>query len=96
MEIAWFSAVFAFAANHRSAGLEVAEVIPSEETLRHRNRMDFVFGPKGELGLKAPGRWDTYLDLSTCLLLSPEATEIVTGGDVAIKPPPCVATARSV
>ena len=60
-----------------SVGLDVADVVPAEETFRHRNRMDFVFGPKGELGLKEPGRWDKHIDLATCLMLSPEATDVL-------------------
>ncbi len=58
-------------------GVEVSEIVPAEEIFRHRNRMDFVFGPNGELGLKEPGRWDSHLDLTTCLMLSPEATDVL-------------------
>lgn len=58
-------------------GVELAEIVPAEETFRHRNRMDFVFGPHGELGLKEPGRWDKHLNLTTCLMLSPEATDVL-------------------
>jgi 23S rRNA (uracil-5-)-methyltransferase RumA len=39
--------------------------------------MDFVFGPHGELGLKEPGRWDKHLNLTTCLMLSSEATDVL-------------------
>ena len=57
--------------------INVSEYIQAEEKFRHRNRMDFVFGPHGELGLKEPGRWDKHLNLTTCLMLSPEATDVL-------------------
>ncbi len=41
----------------------------------YRNRMDYCVSPKGELGLKEPGRWNAYLDLETCYLLSPAAVQ---------------------
>ncbi|WKZ29426.1 MAG: 23S rRNA (uracil(1939)-C(5))-methyltransferase RlmD [Patescibacteria group bacterium] len=58
-------------------GVTVSDYIQAEEKFRHRNRMDFVFGPHGELGLKEPGRWDKHLNLTTCLMLSPEATDVL-------------------
>ncbi len=56
-------------------GVPVAAIDPAAGLFGHRNRMDYVFGPNGELGLKQPGRWDRHLDLSTCLLLSPDGFE---------------------
>jgi 23S rRNA (uracil1939-C5)-methyltransferase len=50
--------------------VEISRIVPADATLHHRNRMDYVFGPDGELGLKEPGRWDRPLDLETCLMLS--------------------------
>lgn len=69
----------AVARSFKEAGLdlEVPEIVPAAERLHHRNRMDYVFGPDGQLGLKEPGRWDRHLDLSTCLLLSGEGFECV-------------------
>jgi 23S rRNA (uracil-5-)-methyltransferase RumA len=60
-------------------GLEarVAAIVASEAVFHHRNRMDYVFGPGGELGLKEPGRWDKPIDLTTCLMLSPDGFEAV-------------------
>ena len=58
-------------------GVTVAAIEPAVERFHHRNRMDYVFGPGGELGLKQPGRWDAHLDLSTCLLLSADGFEAV-------------------
>jgi len=55
----------------------VAGVMPSEETFYFRNRMDYVVGWKGELGLKEYGSWNRYLDLSTCLLLDKETPVIL-------------------
>lgn len=48
----------------------------ADTTYRHRNRMDFVFGHGGELGLKEPGRWDRPVDLTTCLMLSEDANRV--------------------
>lgn len=39
--------------------------------------MDYCVGPKGELGLKEPGRWNAYLDLKECHLLSPESVIVM-------------------
>ena len=60
-----------------AVGVPVASIEPAVETLRYRNRMDYVFGPNGELGLKEPGRWDRPLDLSKCLLISEDGFEVV-------------------
>lgn len=49
----------------------------SPDTFHYRNRMDYGIGPNGELGLKEPGSWNRYIDLSTCLLLSNDATKIM-------------------
>lgn len=57
----------------RKLGLEVPRIVEAEETTRHRNRMDFAFGPEGQLGLKQAGRWNRYIDLETCLMLSEDA-----------------------
>ncbi len=57
--------------------LSVGRAVPAAELFHHRNRMDYVFGPKGELGLKEPGRWDKHLDLATCLMLSGDGFEVV-------------------
>ncbi|HTK60084.1 MAG TPA: 23S rRNA (uracil(1939)-C(5))-methyltransferase RlmD [Candidatus Baltobacteraceae bacterium] len=57
--------------------LSVGRAVPAAERFHHRNRMDYVFGPKGELGLKEPGRWDKHLDLSTCLMLSADGFEVL-------------------
>jgi 23S rRNA (uracil-5-)-methyltransferase RumA len=57
--------------------LAVGRAVPAAERFHHRNRMDYVFGPRGELGLKEPGRWDKHLDLSTCLMLSADGFEVL-------------------
>lgn len=54
---------------------EIPDVVPSPELFYYRNRMDYVVGANGELGLKASEQWWNVLDLSTCFLLSPEAVE---------------------
>ncbi|MBI4449652.1 23S rRNA (uracil(1939)-C(5))-methyltransferase RlmD [Candidatus Uhrbacteria bacterium] len=56
---------------------EVPEVIPCPELFYYRNRMDYVVGSSGELGLKASEQWWNVLDLSTCFLLSPEAVAVM-------------------
>ena len=55
----------------------INDVIPCPEPFYYRNRMDFVFGRNGEVGLKMPDRWWSVLDLETCFLLSPESAELV-------------------
>ncbi|MBP6945121.1 23S rRNA (uracil(1939)-C(5))-methyltransferase RlmD, partial [Patescibacteria group bacterium] len=45
------------------------DVVPSTNTLHYRNRMDYVVGWQGTVGLKEYGSWNRYLDLQTCLLL---------------------------
>lgn len=52
-------------------------VEPAPEIFYYRNRMDYVFGWKGELGLKEYGQWNRYLDLSTCMLLDKETPTIL-------------------
>lgn len=58
-------------------GRVIEAVVPAVETFNYRNRMDYCVGWKGEIGLKEPGRWNAYLDLSECHLLSPEAVEVM-------------------
>ncbi len=55
----------------------ITEVVPSTDTFYYRNRMDYVVGWKGEVGLKEYGSWNRYLDLSTCLLLDKETPHIL-------------------
>lgn len=43
----------------------------------YRNRMDFMFGWRGELGLKEAGRWWSTIDLKKCFLMSEESNEIL-------------------
>jgi cytochrome b involved in lipid metabolism len=55
--------------------------------------MDYVFGWKGELGLKQYGSWSRYLDLSTCFLLDEQTPEILkqareTFARIALAPTP--------
>lgn len=58
-------------------GRPIDAVEPAPSTFYYRNRMDYGVGPKGELGLKEPGRWNSYLDLEECHLLSPESVEVM-------------------
>ncbi len=55
----------------------VEQVEPSTEVFYYRNRMDYAFGWKGELGLKEHGSWNRYLDLGNCLLLDEETPKIL-------------------
>jgi 23S rRNA (uracil-5-)-methyltransferase RumA len=55
----------------------IADVMPSIDQLYYRNRMDYVVGWLGQVGLKEYGSWNRYLDLSTCLLLNENAAEIM-------------------
>jgi 23S rRNA (uracil1939-C5)-methyltransferase len=56
---------------------ELPPVTPCPEPYYYRNRMDYAFGWQGELGLKAPGRWNKYVNLTDCRLLSPETPAIL-------------------
>ncbi len=58
-------------------GIDVPDVLPSPDTFYYRNRMDYVFGTDGNLGLKEPEKWWSVLDLTDCFLLSPEAPRIL-------------------
>lgn len=53
------------------------EVMACPSPLHYRNRMDYVFGWQGQLGLKEYGSWNHYLDLQTCLLLDEETPHIL-------------------
>jgi tRNA/tmRNA/rRNA uracil-C5-methylase (TrmA/RlmC/RlmD family) len=56
---------------------KVLDVIPAEETLHYRNRMDYAVGWNGEIGLKETGCWNRYVDIKECHLLQPGAGEIL-------------------
>ncbi len=45
--------------------------------LHHRNRMDYVIGLNGEIGLKEPEHWNKVLNLPNCLMLSEVAPKIL-------------------
>ncbi len=55
----------------------IASIMPSKATFFYRNRMDYVFGWKGELGLKEYGSWNRYIDLKDCLLLDKQTPMIL-------------------
>lgn len=55
----------------------IQEVVPAPEIFFYRNRMDYVFGKNGQLGLKQPDRWWDTLDLTTCFLLSEDGVKIM-------------------
>jgi tRNA (uracil-5-)-methyltransferase len=55
----------------------IEKIEPAPDTFYYRNRMDYVFGWKGELGLKEYGQWNRYIDLSTCMLLDKETPTIL-------------------
>ncbi|MBI2483044.1 23S rRNA (uracil(1939)-C(5))-methyltransferase RlmD [Candidatus Uhrbacteria bacterium] len=56
---------------------EIPEVLPAPEIFYYRNRMDYVVGADGALGLKGPEQWWNVLDLTSCFLLSPEAVALM-------------------
>jgi 23S rRNA (uracil1939-C5)-methyltransferase len=55
----------------------VENVEPCVEPFGYRNRMDFVFGPEGQLGLKEYGSWNRYVDVKTCLLMDKKTDAIL-------------------
>jgi 23S rRNA (uracil-5-)-methyltransferase RumA len=56
---------------------QVNTIIPCPEQFNYRNRMDYCVGDRGEVGLKKTGRWNQYVDLFECHLLSPLAEKIL-------------------
>lgn len=56
---------------------QLSRIEPACEHFRYRNRMDYVVGWKGEIGLKEYGSWSRYVDLTTCLLLNDGVDEIL-------------------
>lgn len=52
-------------------------VHPSEKIFYYRNRMDYVFGWRGELGMKEYGSWNRYVDTSDCHLLDEETPKVL-------------------
>ncbi|MDP3985249.1 MAG: 23S rRNA (uracil(1939)-C(5))-methyltransferase RlmD [bacterium] len=65
----------AFAEANLPFHIEAVEAAP--ELFYFRNRMDYVFGRDGELGLKEPERWWSVLNLDTCFLLSEPAVVVM-------------------
>ncbi|HEU0050571.1 MAG TPA: 23S rRNA (uracil(1939)-C(5))-methyltransferase RlmD [Patescibacteria group bacterium] len=55
----------------------IKNTLPCPDPFYYRNRMDYVWGWNGELGLKAYGAWNRYLDLTNCLLLDQETPAIL-------------------
>ncbi|MBN1585122.1 23S rRNA (uracil(1939)-C(5))-methyltransferase RlmD [Candidatus Uhrbacteria bacterium] len=53
------------------------DMLPCPDQFRYRNRMDFAVSWRGEIGLKAPGHWNRYIEITDCRLLSPEASEVL-------------------
>lgn len=49
----------------------------ADDRLYYRDRMDYAVGWKGELGMKEYGSWNRYIDLTDCVLLNPQAPEIL-------------------
>ncbi|HWQ99861.1 MAG TPA: methyltransferase domain-containing protein [Candidatus Methylomirabilis sp.] len=65
----------AFADTHHDESVE--SIIPSSVTTFYRNRMDYVFGWDGSLGLKEYGSWARYRDVHNDILLSPDVPKIL-------------------
>jgi len=63
----------------KNAGHEeqIMSVMPSKNLFYYRNRMDYPFGWKNEIGLKAYGRWNAYVDVKECFLLDEETPKIL-------------------
>lgn len=63
----------------------IEEVMPSEDQFFYRNRMDYVIGWLGQVGLKEYGSWNRYLNLTTCLLLNEDVGAILEDARTLIK-----------
>ncbi len=57
--------------------IELKEVFGCQDLYYYRNRMDYTFGPEGQLGLREAGKWWSVIDLSECHLLSKDSIEIL-------------------
>jgi 23S rRNA (uracil1939-C5)-methyltransferase len=55
-------------------GFELEPIVPSDETWRYRNKLEYSFGANDEgeptLGFHARGRWDLIVDVDDCHLAS--------------------------
>ena len=60
----------------RLFGRRPDETIPSPRTSFYRNRMDYAVGPRLEVGLRERGKWWSFVDVTECLLQSPESNSI--------------------
>lgn len=58
-------------------GDKVKSIIPADETLGYRNRMDYCVGWNGEIGLKEYGSWNHYVDVKECFLPKPGVKNIL-------------------
>ncbi|HPN15395.1 MAG TPA: 23S rRNA (uracil(1939)-C(5))-methyltransferase RlmD [bacterium] len=56
---------------------KIQKIIPAEQALGYRNRMDFAIGWNGELGLKEYGSWNRYVDINECLLLPSGVADVL-------------------
>ncbi len=56
---------------------KIKPIIPADETLGYRNRMDYCVGWNSEIGLKEYGSWNRYVDIKECLLLKPGVKDIL-------------------
>lgn len=62
------------------AGLDaslLSQIIPSTHIFSYRNRMDYVIGWQGTIGLKEYGSWNRYVDVQSCPILDEEAGNIL-------------------
>jgi len=55
----------------------ISTIEPAVDQFHHRNRMDYVVGWNGQIGLKEYGSWNRYVDLKTCLLLNDGVGDIL-------------------
>ena len=65
----------AFTATGHTEKIDSVESCP--ELYYYRNRMDYSYGWRGELGLRQLGFWHKYFNVTHDILLSPEATPIL-------------------
>lgn len=56
--------------------IKVTEILPSPKTSHYRDRMDFIINFKGEMGLRAKGKWWKTIDNHTCFLADTKIEEL--------------------
>jgi len=58
------------------SGYVLEPIVPADDIWRYRNKLEYSFGPGGQLGFHARGQWERVLDTSDCVLASERNNEV--------------------